>query len=130
MNVAAINEKKLKLLVRQLRTLNTIPAKLRREIVDALMKECDLVRRTDIENLICTSHALTLSGYKAKESLQSLAKRGVIHIYFPCHQGSTSYYDRKEIELVRLKEKRVGGPARTREKLMLLSGQSDTGDSP
>ena len=98
MRATSINNKKLLQLTRKLRGLKSISGKVKRELVDEILKECDIIRRTDIENLICLKHATQLSGYKNASSLFRLAERGRLTVYSPCHKDYACLFDRKEIE--------------------------------
>lgn len=121
MNIAAIDQKKLKALVHQIRTLNTIPPKLRRELADEIMRQADIIKRTDFEHLMCQHHAQILSGYKSRESIVRLGRQGLITVYSPCHDGYGTLYDRREIEKIALKEKRMGKQKRVRSDYVVRS---------
>lgn len=118
MRVTSIDDKKLLQLTRKLRSLKSIPAKVRRELVDAILKECDVVRQADIENLICLKHATELSGYKHASSLFRLAEQGKLTVYSPCHKDYACLFDREEIEkLVPQRIRRVKLPSELQEHL-------------
>lgn len=98
MIVTSIDDKKLLQLTRKLRQLKTIPPNVKRELVDAILRECDIIRRADIENLICLKHATELAGYKHTSSLFRLAEQGRLAVFSPCHKDYACLFDRKEIE--------------------------------
>lgn len=79
--------------------------KVRRQLVEALLKECDIIVQTDIERLMCMPCAAKLAGM-TRAGLHRKANRDM-HIYRLCHKKERSpkdkgaYLDRREVEALR-----------------------------
>lgn len=102
MRVASIDRKKLDLLCNHIRGMAKLDIKVRRQLVEALLKECDVIVRTDIERLMCMPCAAKLAGVTRK-GMHMKANRD-LHIYRLCHKRERepkdkgAYVDRREVE--------------------------------
>ena len=85
--------------------MTQLDIKVRRQLVEALLKECDVIVRTDIERLMCMPCAAKLTGM-TRAGLHRKANRD-LHIYRLCHKKERhakdkgAYLDRREVEALK-----------------------------
>lgn len=92
---AEINDAALLELCRRIRKLKRLTMAERREAIEILLREIDIVRINTCENLICFKHVQELKGWSSRATLKRGTPRWGYSLYRVCCH---TYYDRKQIE--------------------------------
>ncbi len=72
-----------------------IDYKLKRELVDQIMKDCELIRRADMQHIVCIKHAKLIRGYASHASIYRAIPRLPVHVFKICCRD---FFDRRELE--------------------------------
>jgi hypothetical protein len=91
----AINEKRLVELCHQIRQLSQLTPTERRDTLEILLKEIDILRVAHVENLLCIRHTMELRKYKNHSSVYRIVeRRNDLHVFKICCRD---YFSREEL---------------------------------
>lgn len=96
MKVTSIDTNKLIELCNTVRNYKELPYRVRQQLVESLLKTADVIRQTDIENLVCMECAAKIRGTH-RNTIFRMAQNGRIKTIKLCHKD---YFDREEIKLL------------------------------
>ncbi len=97
MNVASLDTDLLSALCNAVRSFKDIPPKERAAFLEALLRQADVVRRCDIERLVCAACASKRRGHGSDHTstMYRHGQRGRLRTYRLCHK---MFYDLSEVD--------------------------------
>src|SRR5258708_2528929 len=110
MTSTSIDLTKLNELIQALRQ-SKLPPKERRKLIEEFLTVIDVIKRVDVEGLVCIKHVLDIRGWRNRSSVYRSADRLKLHHFQVCCR---EFFSKEEIERAPKNTGKTGGVRKVR----------------